>query len=148
MIKNITYKNYSKNILKIDNIKLYFLNDIYEDENNDSLVIYTNINNNKILLLGDATKKEEIKIINEYNLKDLNILKVGHHGSKTSTSDKLINLNIDNAVISVGTNRYGHPNDDVLDKINDNKIKLYMTSVDGTIKFILKDKLKVYTCHN
>ena len=74
-------------------------------------------------------------------------IKVGHHGSKTSSSKEFINdINPKYSVISVGkNNRYGHPNKEVLDNLKNSKI--YRTDQDGSIMFKIKnDKLKIETC--
>lgn len=73
------------------------------------------INGFHILSLGDATKEEK-KIINQYKLPQMDILKVGHHGSKTSTRNELLEtIKPKYAFISIGVkNMYGHPNQDVL----------------------------------
>lgn len=94
------------------------------------------------------TKEEEKYILKEYNFENVDILKIGHHGSKTSTSDELLNLDIKDAVISVGKNNmFKHPSQEIVAKIENKNIPLYMTSINGTIKFILKDKALLYTCH-
>ena len=75
------------------------------------------------------------------------ILKVGHHGSKTSSSKEFINeINPEYSIISVGkNNRYGHPNKKVLDNLKDSKI--YRTDEDGSLMFKIKNnKLKIETC--
>ena len=75
------------------------------------------------------------------------ILKVGHHGSKTSSSKSFINeINPKNSIISVGkNNRYGHPNKEVLNNLSDSKI--YRTDQDGSIMFEIKNnELKIETC--
>ena len=89
-------------------------------------------------------KKE---ILNKYNLPDIDVLKAGHHGSKTSSSKEFINeIKPKYSIISVGkNNRYGHPNKEVLDNLNDSKI--YRTDKDGSIMFkINNNKLKIETC--
>ena len=78
---------------------------------------------------------------------DIDFLKVGHHGSDTSSSEKFINVtNPKYSIISVGeNNKYGHPNKEVLDTLNDSKI--YRTDQDGGIMFKIKNyKLKIETC--
>ncbi len=97
--------------------------------------------------MGDASVEVEEHLIEKYNLKDIDVLKVGHHGSKTSLSKKFINtISPEYSIISVGkNNRYGHPNDSVLDNLNDSKI--YRTDQDGSVMFKIKhDKLKIETC--
>ena len=75
------------------------------------------------------------------------MLKVGHHGSKTSSSNIFINaINPKYSIVSLGkNNRYGHPNKDVLDNLEESKI--YRTDEDGSIIFKIKNsKLKIETC--
>ena len=97
--------------------------------------------------MGDAEKEKELDIIDKYNIKDVTFLKVGHHGSKTSSSKKFIDeINPKYGVISVGkNNKYGHPNKEVLNNLSDSKI--YRTDEDGSILFKIKNnKLKIKTC--
>ena len=91
--------------------------------------------------------KVEKDLIEKYNLQDIDVLKVGHHGSKTSTGKEFINeINPKYSVISVGkNNRYGHPNKDVLGNLDNSKI--YRTDQAGSIMFKIKNnKLKAETC--
>ena len=81
------------------------------------------------------------------NIDNIDILKVGHHGSKTSSSQNFIdNINPRYSIISVGkNNRYGHPNAEVLNNL-DNSI-IYRTDQDGSIMFKIKsNNLKIETC--
>ena len=57
----------------------------YGNENDNSSVIYTELNNYKILFMGDAGIEVEEDLLEKYNLQDIDVLKVGHHGSKTSS---------------------------------------------------------------
>jgi len=145
--KKIKYYSCIKE-LNIDKNKLYFLNNKdYGNENDNSNVIYTELNNYKFLLMGDAGVEVEQDLIEKYNLQDIDVLKVGHHGSKTSSSDEFVNeVNPKYSVISVGkNNRYGHPNNEVLNNLKDSKI--YRTDIDGSIVFEIKNnKLRVETC--
>lgn len=145
--KNI---NYYQNIkeLNINNNKLYFLNNkLYDNENDNSNVIYLNFNNTKILLMGDAGTEVEEDIISKYNLNDIDILKVGHHGSSTSSSIRFINtINPKYSLISVGKNNsYGHPNDEVLEILSNSII--YRTDQKGSVTFqIRNNQIVVKTC--
>ena len=134
--------------LNIDNNKLYFLNNKdYGNENDNSSVIYTELNNHKFLFMGDAGVGVEEDLIEKYNLQDIDVLKVGHHGSKTSSGKEFINeINPKYSIISVGkNNRYGHPNKEVLKTLDNSKI--YRTDRDGSIIFKIKNnKLKIETC--
>lgn len=97
--------------------------------------------------MGDASTTTEKEIMSKYNLPDIDVLKVGHHGSKTSSSKEFIDeIEPKYSIISVGkNNRYGHPNKEVLDNLNNSKI--YRTDKDGSIMFKIKNnKLKIETC--
>ena len=145
--KKIPYYSCVKE-LNVDNNKLYSLNNKdYGNENDNSSVIYTKLNNHKFLFMGDAGVGVEEDLIEKYNLQDIDVLKVGHHGSKTSSGKEFINeINPKYSIISVGkNNRYGHPNKEVLNNLSDSKI--YRTDQDGSIMFrIKKDKLQIETC--
>ena len=144
---NIKYSSCIQN-LDINNSKLYFLNTKeYDNENNNSNVIYTKLNNYKFLFMGDAGIAREKDIINNYDLSDIDVLKIGHHGSKTSSGKEFIDyINPKYSIISVGKNNgYGHPNKEVLDTLQDSKI--YRTDKNGSIMFKIKNnKLKIETC--
>ena len=86
-------------------------------------------------------------ILENYNISNIDVLKVGHHGSKTSSSKKFIDeTNPKYGVISVGkNNKYGHPNKEILNTLSNSKI--YRTDEDGSIMFKIKNnKLKIKTC--
>ncbi len=145
------FKNYSikkaGDVININGYKFYFLNPItLTNENDDSLVIYTKIKNNNILITGDISKNIEESIIKKYNI-DVDILKIAHHGSSTSTSNIFIDSTSPKyAIISVGlVNKYNHPDISTVEYLKNNVNKLYMTSNDGSIKFSIGGKLKIYT---
>ena len=145
--KKIKYYSCIKE-LNIDKNKLYFLQTKeYDNENDNSNVIYTEINGYKFMFMGDASVTTEKEILDKYNLPDIDVLKVGHHGSKTSSSKEFINeINPKYSIISVGKkNRYGHPNKEVLNTLDNSKI--YRTDHDGSIMFKIKNnELKIETC--
>ena len=145
--KKIKYYSCIKE-LNIDNDKLYFLQTKeYDNENDNSNVIYTKLDGYKFMFMGDAGIDKEKDILDKYNLSNVDVLKVGHHGSKTSSSKKFIDeTNPKYGVISVGkNNRYGHPNKEVLNTLSNSKI--YRTDEDGSIMFKIKNnKLKIKTC--
>ena len=145
--KKIPYYSCIKE-LNIDNNKLYFLQTKeYDNENDNSNVIYTEINGYKFMFMGDAGIDKEKDILNKYNISNVDVLKVGHHGSKTSSSKELINsINPKYSIISVGkNNRYGHPNKEVLETLKDTKI--YRTDQDGSIMFKIKNnELEMKIC--
>ena len=145
--KKIKYYSCIKELNIKDN-KMYFLNNNdYSNENDNSNVIYTELNNHKFLFMGDAGIKVEEELIRKYNIQNIDVLKVGHHGSKTSSSKNFIDeINPKYSIISVGkNNRYAHPNKEVLDNLKDSTI--YRTDYDGSIMFKIKNnKLKIETC--
>ena len=145
--KKIKYYSCIKE-LNIDNNKLYFLQTKeYDNENDNSNVIYTELDGYKFMFMGDAGVEKEKDILNKYNISGIDVLKIGHHGSKTSSDKNFIDeMDPKYSVISVGkNNRYGHPNKEVLNNLSDSKI--YRTDQDGSIMFkIKKDKLQIETC--
>ena len=136
------------NELNIDDNKLYFLQTKeYDNGNDNSNVIYTELDGYKFMFMGDAGVEKEKDILEKYNLSNIDVLKVGHHGSGTSSSKEFIKeIKPKYGVISVGkNNRYGHPNKEVLNNLSDSKI--YRTDQDGSIMFkIKKNKLRIKTC--
>ena len=145
--KKIKYYSCIKE-LNIDNSKLYFLQTKeYDNENDNSNVIYIELDGYKFMFMGDSGIEKEKDILDKYNISDIDVLKVGHHGSKTSSDKKFIDkIKPKYSIISVGkNNRYGHPNKEVLDTLNYSKI--YRTDQDGSIMFkIKKDKLQIEIC--
>ena len=145
--KKISYYSCIKE-LNIDNNKLYFLQTKeYDNENDNSNVIYTEIDGYNFMFMGDAGIDKEKDILDKYNISDIDVLKVGHHGSKTSSGETFISkMNPKYSLISVGkNNRYGHPNKEVLDNLRDSKV--YRTDDNGSIMFKFKNnKLYIETC--
>ena len=145
--KHIKYYSCIKE-LNIDKNKLYFLQTKeYDNENDNSNVVYTELNGYKFMFMGDASITTEKEILNKYNLPDIDVLKVGHHGSRTSSGKEFINeINPKYSIISVGkNNRYGHPNKEVLDNLEN--FKIYRTDQDGSIMFKIKNnKINIETC--
>ena len=144
--KNIKYYSCIEK-LNIDNNKLHFLQTKqYNNENDNSCVIYTKLNGYKFMFMGDAEAKKEKDILDKYNISDIDVLKVGHHGSKTSSDKNFIDeIDPKYSVISVGkNNRYVHPNKKVLNNLDGSRI--YRTDQDGSIMFkIKKNKLRIET---
>lgn len=105
----------------------------YDDLNDDSVVILASYGDIDVLLTGDAGLQAEKDYV-EY-LEDIEILKVGHHGSDTSTSDNLLDITTPEvAAISCGqNNKYGHPNQETLDKLVNRNVQVYRTDESGDI---------------
>ena len=141
------YRGYDN--LNIDGYRFYFLNTkIYDNEDDNSNIIYFVINNYKFLFMGDAGKIKESDLLKKYDLNNIDFLKVGHHGSNTSSSKDFINhIKPKYAIISVGKyNIYGHPKESVLHNLRNSNI--YRTDLDGSIEIILnKNGYKIKTCN-
>ena len=145
--KHIKYYSCIKE-LNVDKNKLYFLQTKeYDNENDNSNVIYIELNGYKFMFMGDASITTEKEIMGKYNISDIDVLKVGHHGSKTSSTKNFINvIEPKYSIISVGKyNKYGHPNKEVLDNLKNSKI--YRTDQNGSIMFKIKsNKLRIEAC--
>ena len=129
----LTKKNqfpYQIGDLYIENINTFS----FDDENDNSLVLSLEFINKKFLFMGDASVKTEEKIIEKYDV-DCDILKIGHHGSNTSSSEKFIKAaSPKEAVISVGEkNSYNHPSQEVIERLNKYNVKIRRTDLEGTI---------------
>ena len=108
----------------------------FSDSNDRSLVLMLNFYGNKFLFMGDASKDVEEVIMKDFNV-DADYIKLGHHGSKTSTGEKFIRaVSPKEAIISCGLNNYyGHPNKEVLDILEKEDIKIRRTDLEGTISY-------------
>ena len=146
---NIVYKKVEEEKIVDERLGFtlfHFKNQI--DENEDSLVTYMKLATYNILLMGDAGKRTEKKLIDMYKFPKMDILKVGHHGSKYSSSNAFLNeIQPKYALISVGkTNTYGHPSFDVINRLTDINTTILKTSTLGSIALNLDDKLSIRTC--
>ena len=124
--------------LTIDDNKLYFLNNKdYGNENDNSSVIYTELNNYKFPFMGNVGVEVEEDLIEKYNLQDIDVLKVGHHGSKTSSGEEFIKeIDPKYSLISVGkNNKYGYPNKEVLNVLEGTKVYRRMKMEVLCLKF-------------
>lgn len=111
------------------------INNYYKELNNYSVVIKISYNNTSFLFMGDAETYNEEEMAKEgYNLK-ADVLKIGHHGSKSSTSDAFLSeVQPKIAIISSGKdNEYGHPDNKTLNKLKEKNISIYRTDIDGSI---------------
>ena len=146
MVESLKSKNLKINVIKkgtnsIDlgeNTKVTVLSptkDSYEDLNNYSPVMKIEYGKTSFLFTGDAEKDVEKEILATNENISADILKVGHHGSSTSTTkDFLKKVNPSLGVISVGQdNTYNHPNDDTIKRLKENKVTIYRTDKDGTV---------------
>lgn len=110
----------------------------YGDDNEDSLILEFVANDTRFLFMGDAHVKQEKDIIMEESSLKVDVLKLGHHGSKTSTSIKFLeHLKPTIALISSDPRIYNHPHPEVMENLNAFKIVDLQTSIEGTVSFNL-----------
>lgn len=110
-------------------------------ENKDSMVLGGNFGQLNWLFMGDLDQKGELQIINKYPNLKTDVLKVGHHGSKTSSNPKFVRqVNPDYGIISAGkNNRYHHPNQPTIDTLNQLHIRILNTQKSGMIQYLYKN---------
>ncbi len=114
----------------------------YGDHNNNSIVMKATVDDVSVMFTGDAETPAESDVVEAYSGKlGANILKVGHHGSTTSSSKKFLKaVDPDIAVISVGEgNTYGHPKEAILQRLDDMGILTYRTDKEGNIVLVCRD---------
>ncbi len=119
-----------------DNLLLTNINESKsENENNNSLVLYGKIGIDYWLFTGDIESEVEAEIISNY-IFELDVLKVAHHGSDTSSSPAFLDaLSSKLALISVGANYYGHPSEEVISNLKERNYRIFRTDEFGTITF-------------
>ena len=119
--------------------------------NDDSAVLFLDSGSTGVLFMGDAGEAIENRLLMQPEIIGLldteaDFLKVGHHGSKfSSTQDFLTALSLKAAVISVGENNYGHPTAETLERLGAEGIDIYRTDISGAILLeITKNKSRIY----
>lgn len=120
-----------------------------KNENNNSLVLLIRSGKFNLLMTGDIEKSVEMKLIdNVKTLEKVNILKVSHHGSKTSSSAEFIDtISPECGIISVGYNLFGHPHPDTIALFRDLEIPILTTKNYGMIEVEVSEtnyKIKVF----
>ena len=135
-IGGITFYNYNNHISE------------YSEENDQSLVVGFHLTNKDYLIMGDAPIKVEKNIMQEYNHIDCDILKVGHHGSNTSTCEEFIKyLKPKTAIISCGkNNKYKHPHKSVINILNKYNVQIRRTDEEGTISYYYFNQITTFSC--
>lgn len=125
-------------------IRAEFLSPMYEhygDDNDYSGVLYLTYGEKSFLFMGDATTDVENDLRSKGTIPHADVLKVGHHGSKTSTGKNFLNaVNPTYAIITTGENDYGHPTKKVLDLLNAKGIEIYRSDLHGNITVITDGK--------
>ena len=107
------------------------------EENDRSLVLSFHILNKDFVIMGDAPSYIEKKIMKDHESIPCDILKVGHHGSDTSSCEEFITyMNPKTAIVSCGkNNKFGHPSKSVIETLNRHSIKIRRTDLEGTITY-------------
>jgi len=110
---------------------------VEKETNDSSIVLKLSFGNFDVLLTGDISTKIESQL----DLTDIEVLKVAHHGSKYSTGEDFLNqAEPELAVISVGKNSFGHPTEEVIEKLSNLEIKILRTDQEGEIEIISDGK--------
>ncbi|MFQ3905999.1 MBL fold metallo-hydrolase [Staphylococcus sp. Mo2-7] len=117
------------------------------DLNEQSIITLIEYDKFKILLMGDASKNNEQLLLNKYHIENIDILKVGHHGSKTSSSASFINtLHPKISLISVGqNNRYKLPNEEIVERLKNTNSQVLQTNENGEISITLNSNFGLST---
>ena len=123
---------------QVGNIYLENINFYDGDENDSSLVFLLDFMDKKWMFTGDASIASEKSIINSGINIDCDILKVAHHGSSTSSCEEFIKATSPSeAIISCGAkNKYGHPNQEVIERLQKYNVKIRRTDLEGTISYV------------
>ncbi|QQG42616.1 MAG: MBL fold metallo-hydrolase [Candidatus Giovannonibacteria bacterium] len=118
-----------------------FLGKTLKNVHDSALISELDFNGKKILFMSDAEKNIEKRLADEGKIGDVDVLKTGHHGSKTSSNDFfLAAAKPEYAVISVGArNRYGHPHQQTLSNLEAIGAKIFRTDLDGTITLEIRN---------
>lgn len=123
--------------LSLDGVSARFVGPVktYDDDlNNWSAVLHLTYGKNAFLFTGDAEKKSEADMLDAMQLLKADVLKVGHHGSISSTTPAFLKAAAPKyVVISVGKNSYGHPAGTILNRLKSAKAAIYRTDLNGTI---------------
>lgn len=108
----------------------------YSDNNEMSAVIHLTFGETSFLFTGDIESRSEADIVSSYTNISTNVMLVSHHGSNSSTSQAFLDkVGPEYAVIQVGNNNYGHPDNEVLDRLLSRDIKIYRNDLQGDIIF-------------
>ena len=134
------YDYYSSYPISVGHLTFYNYNTYglnKSEENDRSLVLSFHILNKDFLIMGDAPSWVEKEMIKDYETIPCDILKVGHHGSDTSTCEEFLKyISPQEAIVSCGkNNKFGHPSLSVIALLNKYHVKIRRTDEEGTIKY-------------
>ena len=138
--KNVPVKQAVPNeTVWLDELKIEFLAPLqfYDTMNNNSIVVKLTYGDTSFLMMGDAEKEEEQDLLSSGADLQADVIKIGHHGSQTSTTQEFLNAVQPNmAVISVGPDRNELPKSEVLQRLEKSNVKTYRTDISGTVIFM------------
>ena len=104
------------------------------DLNEQGLTALCSAGDFDVLITGDMAGSTERKLVGQYDLPDIEVLMVGHHGSRYSSSQELLQaVRPETAIISVGDNSYGHPTQEAMDRLSQAGAEIYRTDRQGNI---------------
>jgi len=123
--------------ININNINLKYMNiGSFDNDNDNSLIYEISINNVNFLFTGDISKNVEPILLKKFGPINCDVLKVSHHGSISSTSEKLISELLPKYAIISTNGKYNHPSNDVLNTLDKYMVNYLITKNEGTIEFI------------
>ncbi|UQX54365.1 MBL fold metallo-hydrolase [Cytobacillus pseudoceanisediminis] len=116
------------------------MGDVYTGKNDSSIVLFAKVGGLNWLFTGDLEETGESQLIKAYPNLKIDVLKIAHHGSKTSTTESfLAAVKPRIAVISAGrNNRYGHPHNDVTGRLKDINVHVLRTDKQGAVNYVFK----------
>jgi competence protein ComEC len=127
-------------VISDDSVRAEILSPMHEhygEENDYSAVVYLTYGKTSFLFMGDAEKAVENDLLKANKVPHADVLKVGHHGSKTSSGKNFLNaVNPVYAVITTGKNTYGHPNKETTSLLNAMQIETFRTDLAGNVTFV------------
>jgi competence protein ComEC len=123
--------------------EISIFNPVYQNESNNfndnSIVCMLEHEGSNFLLTGDISKKKEMVMVDVFDIA-ADVLKVGHHGSKSSTCEVFLEeVDPEISIISVGENSYGHPADEVIERLGNYSSKILRTDRDGSLVFYSRE---------
>lgn len=121
---------------------------IFDNDNDNSVVYYLDINDFSFLFTGDISKNVERLIVNRYAIDKVNCLKVSHHGSTTGTSSYFVGKILPDYAIISTNGKYNHPHKETLDTLNSYLVDTLITKELGNIKFNFIGNLKCLSYKN
>lgn len=128
-------------LVKVGKISMQLFEPADEGDSNEMCIFsLVSSDGHDLLVTGDAGSEAERKFVSENNLDEVDFLIAGHHGSKYSSTEELINsITADTVIISCGYNIYGHPTQEVLNRFNKYGYKIYRTDLNGTVEIRIKN---------